>query len=307
MTSSWRLDWRGSSGSLWSRSRGHGGPDSLDLLNGSPHSPDSPTPSRTRHRGSLRKRFRSLTEGLAGFLTGDKKEKDQDKKDIIRPTNFRPFDHSRDMVATDVWPDHNLRGSAASLAAFSRDRDVSPSLPSQASSRQGRALPQTPPADNHSECDSTSGSRTHAGPVKAPPSPPPRRFSLWAMDVQYVHYQYSPAPPSPAPSTPACLKPSQTPPPPLSRSPPSPCFSRAQPSPRVRGSSTPPRSPHTPRRQASPRCVTPPGGVLNTPVGSPVMRGRSLSDSKVESRGKISSRAAWYRRKSQARRHAHAC
>ncbi|XP_045132371.1 glutamate receptor-interacting protein 2-like isoform X11 [Portunus trituberculatus] len=298
MSSGWRLDWRGSSGSLWSRNRGHGGPDSLDLLSGAQHVSSSPTAERGRRSG-LRKRFLSLTEGLAGFLAGDRKEKD---KDVVRTANFRPFDHSRDLVTSEFWPDqtNSLRGSSNSLSAFRE----APSVPSRSSSRQERTSGHTLPTDASEKSENgavPARCRTPTGPIKAPPSPPPRRFSLWAVDVQYSQYYYSdqiisnanPSSASPQPRPPSSI--------PIHCSPPSPRPAiKGPPLSAVRGSSTPPRSPHTPRRQPSPKSETPP----TSRVGSPVMRGRSLSDSKVEGRGKGSSRAAWYRRKSQARRNA---
>ncbi|CAL4088328.1 unnamed protein product, partial [Meganyctiphanes norvegica] len=198
-------------------------------------------------------------------------------------------------------------------------------------------------------------------PVKAPPSPPPRRYSLWAFDhMNYEHRDeeepiYQQAGPSylltPAPPTIPSMK-APPPPPPVrhavpTTSPASNGMSFLQPvygafagqkSPRLapRASPVPTISScsHTPpiRRALSPfRSGTPPGGRAGTPLGSPILRGRSSSDSRQEvtGRNKLSrsesrdscsatvvggrvigvsnpgeTRAEWYRRKSNARRRA---
>ncbi|XP_042240486.1 glutamate receptor-interacting protein 2-like isoform X2 [Homarus americanus] len=320
MSSGWRLDWRGSSGSLWSRGRDCDGPDGLDLLNGARHVPPSGSGGREggrNRRKGLRKRFLSLTEGLASFLSGDKKEKES-----IKPANFRPFDHSTDLDVTnsgycsdyssDCRAEHRRKNSNSSLSSF---KGVAPSVAFWTNPVNGR------PAGHvvGSACSKSQGS------VKAPPSPPPRRFSLWAMDVRYDHY-YFPDPLRPAASVtyePSIMPVKPLPPPPPIRyynmaPPKSPLMSRhtsprpQPPSPSVISLVAPkrPRTPPSPRSQSPFRSGTPPTPRVSTPMGSPVMRGRSLSDSRTDAsragsevRGR-ESRAEWYRRKSQARRRA---
>lgn len=329
MSSGWRLDWRGSSGSLWSRGRDCGGTDGLDLLNGARHVPPPGTSvregGRSRRKG-LRKRFLSLTEGLASFLTGDKKEKEP-----VKHANFRHFNHSTDLdgdltnsgycsdYSSECRTDHQRKDSNTSIISL---KDVTPRAPVWTSTVSGPSSGQVvgPGATKglSSPCSKSQGS------VKAPPSPPPRRFSLWAMDVRYDHFYF----PDPLrPTAPVSYVPSMStsppPPPPIryyNLAPPkSPLLSRHNsprpqpPSPSMPSLGAPkrPSTPPSPRSHSPFRSCTPPTSRVSTPLGSPVLRGRSLSDSRTESsragseaRGR-ESRAAWYRRKSQARRRAH--
>ncbi|XP_071550791.1 glutamate receptor-interacting protein 2 isoform X2 [Panulirus ornatus] len=333
MSSGWRLDWRGSSGSLWSRGRECGGPDGLDLLNGARHVPPTGTTGReggrSRRKG-LRKRFLSLTEGLASFLTGDKKEKEQ-----VKHANFRHFNHSTDFdgdnansgYCSDYSPEchseHKRKNSNTSISSL---KEVCRKIPVWTSPVNGHPSGQVVgPGSTKGLSSSCSKSQ---GSVKAPPSPPPRRFSLWAMDVRYDHF-YFPDPLRPsAPVSyvpPMPVEPTTPPPPPppiryFNLAPPkSPLLSRHNsprpqpPSPSLSSLVVPkrPRTPPSPRSHSPFRSCTPPTSRVTTPLGSPVLRGRSLSDSRTESsragsegRGR-ESRAAWYRRKSQARRRAH--
>nr|XP_053635435.1 glutamate receptor-interacting protein 2-like [Cherax quadricarinatus] len=319
MNSGWRLDWRGSSGSLWSRGRECRGPDSLDLLNGARHVPpsgSSPRGGGRPRRSGFRKRFLSLTEGLTNFLTGEKKDKQPTK-----PSNFRPFDHSTDLelsnsgycsdYSSDCRTEHIRKNSNSSLSSF---KDLPSSLVSWVSPVNGR------PSGHVMNPGAPKVLSKSQGSVKAPPSPPPRRFSLWAMDVHFDHY-YFPDPLHPNDSI-TYEPPAPPPPPPPSicyynlAPPKSPLLSR-QNSPRPRAP-TPlsalkrPRTPPSPRAQSPFRSCTPPTPRVTTPIGSPVMRGRSLSDSRGTDVSRAASetrtresRAAWYRRKSQARRRAH--
>nr|XP_045595100.1 glutamate receptor-interacting protein 2-like isoform X5 [Procambarus clarkii] len=153
------------------------------------------------------------------------------------------------------------------------------------------------------------------GSAKAPPSPPPRRFSLWAMDVHYDHYYY-PDPRHPDDSV--IYDPPVDPPPPP---PPIRCYNMAPPrSPLLSRQNSPrpqpllslaalerPGTPPSSRSHSPFRSGTPPTPRATTPMGSPVMRDRSFSDSHAaratsEAPSRVESRAAWYRRKSQARR-----
>ncbi|XP_063609660.1 glutamate receptor-interacting protein 2-like isoform X2 [Penaeus indicus] len=326
-----RLDWRGSSGSLWGRGRDHGsGTDNLDLLNGARHivppSGDgrSATHGRPRRKG-LRKRFLSLTEGLTNFLSGDKKEKEP-----VKRSAFRPFDHSTDLdvdlvsgycsdYSSDCRTEYRRKNSNSSMSSFKRS-----------------VSPWSGPVNGRSGGQLVSGAATQSGPlasakpqgpVKAPPSPPPRRYSLWAMDVQYDHYFF----PDPLrPNAPVSYVP--PPPPPVKAPPPPPpirYFNLAPPVSSSMSRQTSPRpyqppspsvarllsakracSPPSPRSHSPFRGGTPPTPRVSTPLGSPVLRGRSKSDSRTESSRAGSesrghdSRAAWYRRKSQARKRA---
>lgn len=320
--SGWRLDWRGSSGSLWSRSRDHNGTDHLDLLNGA-HHVSSPNVlgregSRKERKGrkGLRKRFMSLTEGLANLLSSEKKEQEPTK-----PTNFEPFDHSDlegDVVTSGYWSDHTPnthghRGSSSSLVSY-REKSLGPSWTSPV---LGRFQKKT--VDSVSTRKEASKPRqSPVGPVKAPPSPPPRRFSLWAMDVHYEHYLYTEPRPTPNPD----LQDKPPPPPPPVRYFNLKSSMAQQPgrqgSPQLQTqlstssleSRAHPYTPATPSPYTS-KSSTPFTSRTTTPLCSPAKRVRSLSDGRIEGGRATSeghgkeSRADWYRRKSQARRRTH--
>ncbi|KAK7066747.1 Glutamate receptor-interacting protein 1 [Halocaridina rubra] len=349
MSSSWRLDWRGSSGSLWSRgsgresTKGSDGLDRLDLLNGARHIPPSGhtgggreggNHGRPNRRKGLRKRFLSLTEGLASFLTGDKKEKEEPPPKHTGA--FRPFDHNTDIdvdllnsgycsdYSSDCRSEYRRKNSDSSLSSFKGGGG--------GSSGNGRNTVKVPPwrspvhgrsSGRVVESGGLKTPKNQGSAVKAPPSPPPRRYSLWAMDVHYDHYFFpDPLRPNAAvnyspPSPP--LKP-PPPPPPIrffNLAPPkSPMFVR-QSSPRpqapspalsaISNASSRPRTSSNHRSQSPYRSGTPPTPRVSTPLEASTMRGRSLSDSRSDSRGGSQgpdSRAAWYRRKSMARRRA---
>ncbi|XP_068237802.1 glutamate receptor-interacting protein 2 isoform X2 [Palaemon carinicauda] len=334
MSSSRRLDWRGSSGSLWSRGSGKdkgSGTDGLDLLNGARHIPPSGSnggkdggQGRPRRKG-LRKRFLSLTEGLASFLSGDKKEKEEP---MVKSTAFRPFDHNTDLdvdlinsgycsdYSSDCRSEYRRKNSNSSVSSFKGETRKLPSWRSPVIGRSAGRI-----VENSSPKPFTKTNSKSQGSVKAPPSPPPRRYSLWAMDVHYDHY-FFPDPLRPAASV-NCGPPS----PPLKPPPPPPpirFFNLAPPkSPMLIRQSSPrpqapspsllalaktqkrPSTPPTPRSHSPFRSGTPPTPRVTTPLDSAIMRGRSLSDSRSESRAGSQgpdSRAAWYRRKALARK-----
>ncbi|XP_066964417.1 glutamate receptor-interacting protein 2 isoform X2 [Macrobrachium rosenbergii] len=364
--SSKRLDWRGSSGSLWSRGSGKdkaSGTDGLDLLNGARHIPPSGSNGRDAchnhgrpRRKGLRKRFLSLTEGLASFLSGERKEKDEP---VLKNTAFRPFDHNTDLdvdllnsgycsdYSSDCRSEYRRKNSGDDVASVSSFKGGSQKLlPSWRSpvrspviGRPGAVTAVAAAAGRGGPCRIVENSsprpymKTNSksqGSVKAPPSPPPRRYSLWAMDVHYDHYFF----PDPLrPTAAGTYDPSSPPTPPLKPPPPPPpirFFNMAPPkspllmrqgSPRPQTPSpsvlafgkrpgSPPPLSNSPRSQ-SPflRGGTPPTPRVTTPLDASVMRGRSHSDSRSDSRagslGPSDSRAAWYRRKAMARKQSH--
>ena len=160
--------WRGSAGSL---DRVRRSPDLLVF-----NRPVSATPPekhlRIRRRTGLRKRFLSLTEGIASLITRDKREKSVSslKNESESPKRLRKsifyVDH-RDCA--DTTPS---RGQDAQGCTEIRDAPRGSSSP--------RPWPRLTRSMSHGN-GTTGGIKS----VKAPPSPPPRRYTLWGLSPPY--------------------------------------------------------------------------------------------------------------------------
>lgn len=182
-------DWRGSTGTLWNA------PRSSDSF--APSRPVSATPSdhnskitpKSKRRGGLRKKFRSLTDGLASFISGDKKEKDAESVGVPKKLRKSIFYvdrwHSNDKIqhsggeflpyeqhflknSPDLLTDHPHYGYVPAGTDLKSDDYNNPwNIP-----RLTRSMSQ-------------GSGRTAGGggvrSVKAPPSPPPRRYTLWGI------------------------------------------------------------------------------------------------------------------------------
>ncbi|CAL4088324.1 unnamed protein product [Meganyctiphanes norvegica] len=294
-----RFEWRGSSGTLWGRGSKETTPDDgPDILNGARDIKDGGgVTNKSRKRPGIRKRFRSLTEGLVGFLQGGEKKETEEKP-------FKRFNHNTDMEV-DVINSGYASDYSSEITRYENPRYHN--LASFRAASRGVGSWNTPGSPGLTP-------RGLKPLVKAPPSPPPRRYSLWAFDhMNYEHmdqqepiYQHT----TPkylltnAPPAISSMKPPPPPPPvryiipttsagsgisflqPVYSSiagPKSPRLApRASPVPAISSYS------HNPpvRRALSPfRSATPHSDRSCTPIGSPVLRGRSSSDSRPGAAG----------------------
>ena len=179
-------DWRGSTGTLWNKQKK---PPDILSPSGRPVSATPPdtvedTP-KSRRKGGLRKKFRSLTEGLSNLFTGDKRDSSA-KRDYNSPLRLRKsvfyVDHgfARDTPVTDVNDETKyakMNGDTSETIRLSHYRII----PSPDCIHEPLSNPLVYPRLTRSMSQGT-GSGSCKKPVRAPPSPPPRRYTLWGLN-----------------------------------------------------------------------------------------------------------------------------
>ena len=151
--------WRGSTGSLWAQrdtQRGDGG----DLSRPTSASPPEELHPKGRKRRSsgLRRRFHSLTEGLSSVLTSKKHHPSgSDSPDLSRKSTFYVDieREGRDTFGANGYEKYSDSENNNKPREYKNYALIKSSL----HARQTRSMSK----------------------VKAPPSPPPRRYTLWGV------------------------------------------------------------------------------------------------------------------------------
>ena len=154
--------WRSSTGSVYP------GQTSPDLLVS--NRPVSATPidndrHQSGHRTGLRKRFRSLTEGLANLIIRDKNDKSQSS---LKGVSGSP----KKLRKSIFYVDHRDEGNLPQHVSDAPTKTAGVS----------RGLPRLTRSMSHGNSGSTGGGIKQ---VKAPPSPPPRRYTLWGLSPTF--------------------------------------------------------------------------------------------------------------------------
>ena len=325
------LDWRGSSGSLW----GRGSKGEPDIVNGTRDEGRPPDSGKSNYgksrRKGLRKRFLSLTEGLATLLTTKNEKKEFRERSVsvsrgsIRENKFENSDlnsgYSSDVEHRSECRRTNSIGSVSSFKPSlprNNSKLISSSSSFNINDKKGKEWKS--PLLERRCTDSILKTR----PGKAPPSPPPRRYSLWALpDTE--EYTEPLKPPLSAHLTAFITSPPQLKPPP----PPPPirfCNQVSPPlspprSPRILSSSSytklkrsPSPKPVVPKRPDSPvlreldnilyGTYTPPSSPLITNPYESINASPRYSRASSES---IDQRGDWYRRKALSRKSPFSC
>ena len=318
------LDWRGSSGSLWGRGS-KGEPDILTSTRDEGRPPEyyKSQNGKSRRKG-LRKRFLSLTEGLATLINGN--EKKEKERSVSRGNSKEKKFESSDInsgYCSDYEPRTECRrtNSIGSVSSFRPSLPVKNPTSANNSSNNNKVEKEWKSPLLERRC---TDSIIKPRPGKAPPSPPPRRYSLWALpgSEEYIEplkaplsahlnsYITSPPqikPPPPPPPVRYCNQfTSSISPPGSPRIPPGSPFSRFN---HCRSSSPSP-APVSPKRPESPvfkdfdsilyRSYTPPSSPL---VVSAFDKSRNTPPRFSRANSEASDqRTDWYRRKALSRR-----
>ena len=193
--------WRGSTGTLWQQKPSNEYPyEPARPVSATPPDIDGDmsTPKSSR-KGGLRKRFLSLTEGLANLISGNDKKSSNSLKNVSgSPKRLRKsifyVDHNdsiydsgrvnqNEMTVHELFKNYNN-----TLCRHSESNDFyhNKQFVSKSPAHDYLGIHSHDKSWTHSSRQTRSmsqGSTNYGGvqAVKAPPSPPPRRYTLWGI------------------------------------------------------------------------------------------------------------------------------